>query len=202
MTEDPSKIGKPVIKGIVNPVLASGHPHVGNQCVTRYPNGSCVIVDYNKGNEHIRVENMGSSITLCPDGSVKVVSAAGKMGLEINGEGYIKITGLYTIEADGDIGIVTKGKCDFKVAGDMNFAVTGGFNVTSKDMNLVAAEKFDVGAESITINGVKTLVTSSTGTSVKSYGPVELYSTGETVDIFSSGETKIRGETINLNPTS
>ena len=107
----PVLINKPTIEGIPSPILQSGDA-CANQCVTRWSNGMKMVVDYNEDNSHVSVEGpKGSSVTLCPDGSLKMVSAAGKMGIEINGEGYIKITGVYNIEATGDIGIKTDGKC-------------------------------------------------------------------------------------------
>jgi len=61
-TQQPVLVNVPTREGIPNPVLGSGD-EVANQSVTKYPSGTKVIVDYNKGNEHVRVEHKGSSLT-------------------------------------------------------------------------------------------------------------------------------------------
>ena len=135
---------------------------------------------------------MGSSLTLCPDGSVKVVSAAGKMGIEINGEGYVKVTGAYNIIVDGGA-TLRADSYDVHVENDLNLTVGGTFAVAAKNMALAISEKYELTAQTSSLE--------TSGNSVFTAGKQLYMGSDLDLDIVSAATTTIVGTTkIDLNP--
>lgn len=204
---DPWPLGRPAdidtqttVTGTANPVEEPGKKQA-NQSTTCWPDGSTLICNYNKGNEHYKFQHRtGSNITLCPDGSVKIVSAAGQMCMEINGEGLLRVTGAYNIVVDGAASMRVEKDMDWWVGGNMKLDVIGNFAATAQSVNIHGIDKAELASRAATVAGVDTLITSSASTSVNSLGPVKVQSTGSTLDTFSSGATTIKGSTIDLNP--
>jgi hypothetical protein len=121
----------------------------------------------NEGAEHRTIQHRsGSLIQMQPDGSIRFVSQDGKMGFEINGEGYVKVTGRYTIVADGDVSLRAK-NVDFTVAGDMTTTVKGKHTMTAKNMNMVISEKLDIGATDATMKAGENMLLAAADTEVR-----------------------------------
>ena len=102
---------------------------------TRTRAGHIIEFNDNQGVEHITVQHRsGSLLQMQPDGSVRLVSNGGKMGIEINGEGYVKITGAYNVVVDGGASFKVAKNCDWHVNGDMTMTVDGKFTTIAKSV--------------------------------------------------------------------
>lgn len=157
----PSKDVEPTIDGIPN-VKVSKDPK--NRTTMRMPDGSWFNWDFEEGNEHaIFQHKSGSMVQFSTDGSVKIVSAKGKMGIEINGEGYMRITGAFNIVCDGSAGFRIEKDAEFFVGGDCRFRVSGTLTHMAENYNVVVAEKIDMGAKSMTLKSVDGTILASTG---------------------------------------
>lgn len=113
------------------------------------------VIEYNdtKSNEHITIQHRsGSLLQMQPDGSVRLISQNGKMGLEINGEGYLKVTGLYNVVVNGDAGFRIDGDADWHVGGDMRVTVDGTYSIAAKNMTTSIKEKYELTAQNLSIH--------------------------------------------------
>ena len=118
---------------------------------TKTRSGHVLELNDNQGVEHITLQHRtGALIQFQPDGSVRFVSQNGKMGFEINGEGYVNVTGAYYIAAkSGQITI--ENDLDMTVHGDMKLTVDGTYSVAAKNMTTTIAEKYELTADSATM---------------------------------------------------
>jgi len=189
----------PKIDGIENNEMSKDP---SNRNTVSYPDGSFMNWDFTKGNEHVTIQHKtGSSIQITSNGSMKFVSAAGKMGFEVNGEGYIRVTGAYNIVVDGGASMRVKNNMDWYVGGDMKVKVEGTMTTTAKNTNFVTAEKFEVGAKKTSLVSTDTLITSANKTQLLALGDVDVKSTGGDTLISSSAVTTIKGPTkVDINP--
>lgn len=163
----PNKEPQPTTEGLPNNELTEDPK---NRVTTRMPDGSFVNWDFTEGKEHVTFQHKsGSSVQMQTDGSVKIVSAAGKMGIEINGEGYMTITGAYNIEVKGGASFRVERNADWWVGGDMNMKVNGTLTTMAKNMNFVTGEKLDIAATDTTLK-------SANGTKVSAGGAMEIAS--------------------------
>lgn len=120
---------------------------------TRTPSGHIIEWSDEKNHEHITLQHRaGSLIQMQSDGSVRIMSANGKLGVEINGEGYLKVTGAYNIKVDGDAAFRVDGDVDWHVGGDMRTTVDGTISWAAKNMTTSLKEKFELTAQNASIH--------------------------------------------------
>lgn len=142
------------------------------------------------GKEHVSLQHRsGSMIQMQPDGSTRIVSAAGKMGIEINGEGYLTVTGLYNVIVNGDAGFRIAGNADWHVGGDMKVTVDGTYSLASKNITVKAAEKVELIANRISFSAADNAIFTAGGKMyVGASGDMQVNSEGTLTLI---GSTKI-----------
>lgn len=126
--------------------------------------GNEVEMCFDKDNEFIRVTHRsGAGFTIGPDGSVRFISQNGKMGFEMNGEGYIHTTGKFDV--------IVKGDATFRVEGDttwnaknMTFEVEDTATFNARNVALNASAKVEVSGEDFTVTGSESVHVASAGT--------------------------------------
>ena len=156
----------------------------------RSRSGNVFELSDKNGKEHVTLQHRsGSLIQMQPDGSVRLVSSAGKMGIEINGEGYLTVTGLYNVVVNGDAGFRISGNADWQVDGDMKVTVNGTYSIAAKNMTTTIAEKYELTADNMSYQSTDNAIfTAGSKMYVGSTGSAKLYS-GDTLTIV--GDTKI-----------
>lgn len=134
----------------------------------------------NQGVEHITLQHRsGSMMQMQPDGSVRFVSHNGKMGFEINGEGYVKVTGLYNIQVSGDMGIRVDGDMDWKVGGDMKLTVDGTYSIAAQNMTTKIKSKYELAADNLNLHAATNSV----------------FTSGHKMALWSSSDALVRSDT-------
>lgn len=161
----------------------------------RTPSGHLIEYSDVNGKEHITISHRGGSLfQMQPDGSVRLSSANGKMGIEVNGEGYMTVTGLYNLVVNGDAGIRIDGDADWHVGGDMKMTVDGTYSIAAKNMTTKIAEKYELTAQNMAFhaadNGVFT-----------SGNKMALWSSGDALVKSSATMTLIGSTRVDINPT-
>ena len=118
---------------------------------TKTRSGHVLEMNDNNGVEHITLQHRsGAMVQFQPDGAVRFVSQNGKMGFEINGEGYVNVTGAYYIAAKSG-SITIEKDLDMTVHGDMKLTVDGTYSVAAKNMTTTIAEKYELTAQNATM---------------------------------------------------
>lgn len=162
----------------------------------RHKTNSGHTIEYNdnEGVEQITFQHRtGSMIQMQPDGSVRFISQAGKMGFEVNGEGYVRVTGVYNVYVAGDAGFRINGDVDWHVGGDMKVTVDGTYSIAAKNMTTKVAEKFETIADDIAI-------TSASRSIFTSGGRVAVWAS-EDMLVKSGAILTVRGATkVDINP--
>lgn len=114
---------------------------------THTRSGHYIEYNDNEGVEHITVQHRsGSLLQMQPDGSVRMVSQNGMMGIEINGEGYVKVTGAYNVIVDGDASFRIAQDAHWYVGGDLKMTVDGTYSIAAKNMTTTIQEKYELTA--------------------------------------------------------
>jgi type VI secretion system secreted protein VgrG len=184
---------KEKIDGLPDAREDSRADNILNTTITKTRSGHVLELNDNEGAEHVTLQHRsGSLVQMQPDGSVRFVSQNGMMGFEINGEGYVKVTGAYNIIVDG--GATLKADSyDLHVENDFNMTVGGTFAVAAKNMALAISDKYELTA--------KTSSSETSGNSVFTAGHQLYMGSDLDLDIVSGTTTTIVGVTkIDLNP--
>lgn len=171
-----------------------GADNLANKKITKTRSGHIEEWNDNEGVEQVTFQHRsGSIIQMQPDGSVRFVSQAGKMGFEINGEGYVRVTGIYNMYVAGDAGFRINGDADWHVAGDMKVTVDGTYSIAAKNMTTKVAEKSELIANDIAIASAdRSIFTSG--------GRIAVWSSSEML-VKSSTILTVRGTTkVDINP--
>lgn len=160
----------------------------------RTPSGHMMEFNDVNGKEHVTIQHRsGTMFQMQPDGSLRIVSQNGKMGIEVNGEGYMKITGVYNLVVNGDAGFRIDGDADWHVAGDMRTTVDGTYSIAAKNMTTSIKEKYELTAADLSMHTASNSVfTAGNKMYLGSTNSAKIYS-GDTLTVV--GETKI-----DLNP--
>jgi len=123
-----------------------------NSWVQKFSSGNLLKVNNTKGRESISIQHRsGSLLEMQPDGSVRLVSQNGKMGIEVNGEGYMRVTGLYNLIVDGDAGFKIAGNADWHVGGDMKVTVSGTYSLAANEMTVKIKDKLEIAAQHVSV---------------------------------------------------
>lgn len=164
-----------------------------NTTITKTRSGHVLELNDNEGVEHVTLQHRsGSLVQMQPDGSVRFVSQNGMMGFEINGEGYVKVTGAYNIIVDGGA-TLRADSYDVHVENDLNLTVGGTFAVAAKNMALAISDKYELTAQTSSLE--------TSGNSVFTAGKQLYMGSDLDLDIVSGATTTIVGTTkIDLNP--
>jgi hypothetical protein len=164
-----------------------------NTTITKTRSGHVLELNDNEGAEHLTLQHRsGSLVQMQPDGSVRFVSQNGAMGFEINGEGYVKVTGAYNIIVDGGVSLRAD-SYDVHVENDMNLTVGGTFAVAAKNMAVAISDKYELTAASSSIR--------TSGNSVFTAGGKFYAGSSEDMRMFSGGTTTIVGQSkVDINP--
>jgi len=167
---------------------------VGDTIRLRSPSGNLFEVNDSENHEHVTVQHRsGSMIQMQSDGSVRIVSQNGKMGIEVNGEGYLTVTGLYNVIVNGDAGFRIDGNVDWHVGGDMKTTVDGTYSLAAKNMTAAIKEKIEMTSNDLSIHTASNSVfTAGNKMFLGSTGSAKVYS-GDTLTVI--GTTRI-----DLNP--
>lgn len=154
---------------------------------TKTRSGHVLELNDNQGVEHITLQHRtGALIQFQPDGSVRFVSQNGKMGFEINGEGYVNVTGAYYIAAKSG-SITIEKDLDMTVHGDMKLTVDGTYSVAAKNMTTTIAEKYELISKNTTMSSAEnTVFTAGLGMSIASGS--NFYAASETADMYLSAD--------------
>lgn len=164
-----------------------------NTTITKSRSGHILELNDNEGAEHITLQHRsGSSVQMQPDGSVRFVSQNGMMGFEINGEGYVKVTGAYNIIVDGGA-TLRADSYDMHVENDFNMTVGGTFAVAAKNMAVAISDKYELTAASASMR--------TSGNSVFTAGGKLYAGSSDDMRLFSSSTTTIVGlAKVDINP--
>jgi hypothetical protein len=142
---------KEKIDGLPDAREDSRADNILNTTITKTRSGHVLELNDNEGSEHVTLQHRsGSLVQMQPDGSVRFVSQNGMMGFEINGEGYVKVTGAYNIVVDGGA-TLRADSYDLHVENDFNMTVGGTFAVAAKNMALAISDKYELTAASATM---------------------------------------------------
>jgi hypothetical protein len=142
---------KEKIDGLPDAREDSRADNILNTTITKTRSGHVLELNDNEGSEHVTLQHRsGSLVQMQPDGSVRFVSQNGMMGFEINGEGYVKVTGAYNIVVDGGA-TLRADSYDLHVENDFNMTVGGTFAVAAKNMALAISDKYEMTAASATM---------------------------------------------------
>lgn len=183
---------KEKIDGLPDAREDSRADNILNTTITKTRSGHVLELNDNEGAEHVTLQHRsGSLVQMQPDGSVRFVSQNGAMGFEINGEGYVKVTGAYNIIVDGGVSLRAD-SYDVHVENDMNLTVGGTFAVAANNMAVVISKKYELTAE-----------TSSMGTSLNSVfiAGGQLYLGSDlNLDIITKATATIEGVPVDINP--
>lgn len=146
--------------------------------------GHTIEYDDNEGNEHITIQHRsGSTLQFQADGSIRFRSNNGKMGFEILGEGYVQVTGAYTID----------------VKGGASMRVTNDLTVKAKNIHMTADESFTTTAKNIISTAEDKNTTKGKYTRVE--GGSELNMAGGASTLTGEGSLKLKADRIDLNPS-
>lgn len=172
-----------------------------NTHVYRSKSGHVLEMNDNEDGEHVTLQHRsGSMIQMQSDGSVRFVSHNGKMGFEINGEGYMKVTGAYNVMIDGAAAFKISGNMDWTVDGDVTQVVSGSHTMISKSMNVIAAENFDIAAKSMTGNIEDNMSLSAEGEGfIGAKGQMKLASADGDLDLSAASRVGIDGDSVETN---
>lgn len=188
---DANKDTQPKFDGLDDARILPGSDNLLYKSITKTRSGHVLELNDNKGAESITLQHRtGAMMQLQPDGSVRFVSQNGKMGFEINGQGYVKVSGAYDIIADGDYSVRAKnGNMHF--TGDLKVTVDGTYSVSAKNMTETIAEKYEITAQNYTLTsvdnsafiagGYQYIGSGSDGTRIFTAGDMTHQSTGNTV---------------------
>jgi type VI secretion system secreted protein VgrG len=184
---------KEKIDGLPDAREDSRADNILNTTITKTRSGHVLELNDNEGVEHVTLQHRsGSLVQMQPDGSVRFVSQNGMMGFEINGEGYVKVTGAYNIIVDGGA-TLRADSYDVHVENDLNLTVGGTFAVAAKNMALAISEKYELIAQTSSLG--------TSGNSVFTAGKQLYMGSDLDLDIVSGATTTIVGTTkIDLNP--
>lgn len=146
-----NKDTQPKFDGLDDARTLPGSDNLLYKSITKTRSGHVLELNDNKGAESITLQHRtGAMMQLQPDGSVRFVSQNGMMGFEINGQGYVKVSGAYDVIADGDFSVRAKsGNMHF--TGDLQLTVDGTYSVSAKNMTQTIGKKFEMTAEDINI---------------------------------------------------
>jgi hypothetical protein len=193
MTYISEKKPKEKIDGLPDAREDSNADNILNTTITKTRSGHILELNDNEGVEHVTLQHRsGSLVQMQADGSVRFVSQNGMMGFEINGEGYMKVTGAYNIIIDGGA-TLRADSYDVHVENDLNMTVGGTFAVAAKNMALAISDKYELTAASLSLR--------SSGNSVFTAGG-KLYSgSAQDMRMFSGGTATLVGLTkVDINP--
>lgn len=184
---------KEKIDGLPDAREDSRADNILNTTITKTRSGHVLELNDNEGVEHVTLQHRsGSLVQMQPDGSVRFVSQNGMMGFEINGEGYVKVTGAYNIIVDGGA-TLRADSYDVHVENDLNLTVGGTFAVAAKNMALAISEKYELIAQTSSLE--------TSGNSIFTAGKQLYMGSDLDLDIVSGATTTIVGLTkIDLNP--
>lgn len=184
---------KEKIDGLPDSREDSRADNILNTTITKTRSGHVLELNDNEGVEHVTLQHRsGSLVQMQPDGSVRFVSQNGMMGFEINGEGYVKVTGAYNIIVDGGA-TLRADSYDVHVENDLNLTVGGTFAVAAKNMALAISDKYEMTAASASMR--------TTGNSVFTAGGKYYAGAFEDMRLFSASTTTIVGESkVDINP--
>lgn len=184
---------KEKIDGLPDAREDSRADNILNTTITKTRSGHVLELNDNEGVEHVTLQHRsGSLVQMHPDGSVRFVSQNGMMGFEINGEGYVKVTGAYNIIVDGGA-TLRADSYDVHVENDLNLTVGGTFAVAAKNMALAISDKYEMTAASASMR--------TTGNSVFTAGGKYYAGAFEDMRLFSASTTTIVGESkVDINP--
>lgn len=122
-----------------------------NKVITKTRSGHVLEMNDNEGAEHVTIQHRsGSLVQMQPDGSVRFVSQNGMMGFEINGEGYVKVSGAYNIVVDG-AATLKADSYDLTAANDLNMTVGGTFTIAAQNMAVAIADKFELTSANVAL---------------------------------------------------
>lgn len=187
------KESKEKIDGLPDAREDSRADNILNTTITKTRSGHVLELNDNEGAEHVTLQHRsGSLVQMQPDGSVRFVSQNGAMGFEINGEGYVKVTGAYNIIVDGGA-TLRADSYDIHVENDLNMTVGGTFAVAAKNMALAISDKYELTAASASIR--------TSGNSTFTAGGKFYVGSAGNLRVFSGETATLVGLTkIDLNP--
>lgn len=193
MTYISEKTPKEKIDGLPDARDDARADNILNTTITKTRSGHVFELNDNEGAEHLTLQHRsGSLVQMQPDGSVRFVSQNGAMGFEINGEGYVKVTGAYNIIVDGGVSLRAD-SYDVHVENDLNMTVGGTFAVAAKNMALAISDKYEMTAASSSIR--------TSGNSVFTAGGKFYAGSSDDMRVFSGGTTTIVGQSkVDINP--
>jgi len=193
MTYTSEKNPKEKIDGLPDVREDARADNILNTTITKTRSGHVLELNDNEGTEHVTLQHRsGSFVQMQPDGSVRFVSQNGMMGFEINGEGYVKVTGAYNIIVDGGVSLKAD-SYDVHVENDMNITVGGTFTVAAKDMATAISDKYELTAASASIR--------TSGNSVFTAGGKYYAGSSNDMRLFSGATTTIVGQSkVDINP--
>lgn len=145
MEETSEKKTLPKIEGLPDARDSEGADNLLHTTRIRTRSGHYIEYNDNKEAESVTIQHRtGSMIQMQADGSVRLVSQNGKMGIEVNGEGYMRVTGAYDVIVDGDASLRVNQDYNVHVSGDYNLTVDGTHSVAAKNMALNIEEKYEL----------------------------------------------------------
>lgn len=163
---------------------AKGNEELLYQEVKKTRSGHVIIFSDVEEKEHITVQHRsGSMLQFQPDGSVRFISNNGKMGFEIKGEGYVQVTGAYTID----------------VKGGASLRVTNDLTVSAKNISMTANETFSVNAKNIVTNADEKI--SQKAKIVRIDASKEAIIAGNYTYVSAEAVLAFKGNRIDLNPS-
>lgn len=188
------KSALPKIDGLPDSRSDSRADNLLNTMRTRTRSGHYIEYNDNEGVEHLTFQHRsGSMVQMQADGSVRFVSQNGKMGFEITGEGYVKVTGAYNIVATGDVTVRAQ-NLDFHSEKNTTFTVGETFTVLAKNMAASISEKLEMTSGSTSLRSKDNSVFTSGGKLV-------ILGNGK-VRMWSATKTSIVGPVVNVTGDS
>lgn len=185
-----NKDALPKIDGLPDSRSDSRADNLLNTMRTRTRSGHYIEYNDNEGVEHLTFQHRsGSMVQMQADGSVRFVSQNGKMGFEITGEGYVRVTGAYNIVATGDVTVRAQ-NLDFHSEKNTTFTVGETFTVLAKNMAASISEKLEMTSGSTSLRSRDNSVFTSGGKLV-------ILGTNK-VRVWSATKTSIVGPVVNV----
>lgn len=193
MTYISEKNAKEEFDGLGDSREDSGSDNILNKVVTKTRSGHILEFNDNEEAESVTLQHRsGSLVQMQPDGSVRFVSQNGMMGFEINGEGYVKVSGAYNIVVDG-AATLKADSYDLHTENDLNMTVGGTMTIAAKNMAVAVSDKFELTAASASLRTV--------GNSVFTAGGKFYAGASEAMRLWTGGTATLVGsERVDINP--